>query len=147
MAVLTKSSILNGINQPQKVEIESLGGELWLRPLSSAEVDEIINIEARGFGKFEATNTNRTKGKRIQKGESISRGQMDVTKMNEAEAKAKYTAIFKSLDNPKNEDDPWEYEDITHLPPNVTKEIKDKIDEISGVNVSEDDVEDFPEDE
>lgn len=147
MAVLTKSSILNGIDKPQKIMIESLGGELWLRPLSSAEVDEIVNIEAKGYGKFEATNTNRTKGKRLQRGESISKGQMDVSKMNEAEAKAKYTAIYMSLDNPKNEDDPWEYGEITKLPPKVTKEIKMKVDEISGVEVSEEDIEDFPEDE
>lgn len=147
MVVLTKSNILNGINQPQKIKIKSLGGELWLRPLSSAEMDEIINIEAKGYGKFEATNTSKTKGKRIQRGESISRGQMDVSKMNTAEAEAKYAAIFKSLDNPKNEDDPWSLEEIQKLPPKVTTEIKDKVDEISGVNVSEEDVEDFPEDE
>lgn len=147
MVVLTKSSILNGVNNPQKVQIKSLDGELWLRPLSSSEVDEIVNIEARGFGQFEATNTNRTKGKRQLKGESISKGKMDVTKMNEAEAKAKYTAIFMSLDNPKNSDDPWTFEEIRLLPKNVTNEIKEKVDTISGVNVEEADVDDFPEDE
>ena len=56
MTVLRKADILMGVDSPKKIEIEALGGELWLRPLSSAEANEILNIEAQGYGTFNASN-------------------------------------------------------------------------------------------
>ena len=144
MAVLKKSDILQGIDKPRKITIESLNGELWLRPLSSVEITEIVNIEAEGYGKWEATNTQ--KGRRLEKGEALTKGSMDLAKLNSAEARSKHECVLKGLDNPKNDDDPWTLEDIRRLHQNIIDEIYDKVMEISGANTSEADVKNFPAD-
>ena len=59
MAILTKSSILEGIHKPKQITIESLDGDLWLRPLSSAELDEASYIEAKGLGNVEQNTRSR----------------------------------------------------------------------------------------
>ena len=74
MAILNKSDILLGIDSPRKVKIETLNGEIWLRPLSSAEVNEILNIEAEGLGTFQASNI---------RGQTSTDGKMNLAKMQE----------------------------------------------------------------
>ena len=44
--ILKKSQILQGINDPKPVFIESLNGELWMRPLSSAELHRNKSIRS-----------------------------------------------------------------------------------------------------
>lgn len=144
MAILKKSDILQGIDKPRKINIETLGGELWLRPLSSSEITEIVNIEAEGYGKWESTTSQ--KGRRFEKGESLTKGSMDLAKLNSAEARSKHECIYKSLDNPKNEEDPWELEDIRRLHQNIVNEIYDKVMDISGANTTEKEIQNFPED-
>ena len=146
MAIIKKADVLHGILDPKKIEIKSLGGELWLRPLSSAEVDEINQIEAEGYGNYETNSKNQTRGKNLSVGETISKGKINVLKMQKATTKAKYTAIVKSLDNSRNEDDPWTLEDIKALKQDQVDEIHEKVQEISGMNVTEQDVDDFPQD-
>ena len=97
MAILTKSDILQGINDPKKVEIEALNGELWLRPLSSAEIDEITNIEAQGYGTFNASSRQKN---------TVAEGKMNLPKMQEKSNEAKYAAIHKSINNDKY-DEEW----------------------------------------
>lgn len=135
MVVLTKSSILQGIKQIQKINIKTLDGELYLRPLSSAEVNEVLNIEAEGYGNFEAN----ARGRRTD-----ASGKMNLKRMNEASANAQYTAIFKSINNEKNEE--WSEDDVKDLPKDVVEELYDHIMRISGAEVSESDVANFPED-
>ena len=147
MAIIKKADVLHGILDPKKVQIESLGGELWLRPLSSAEVDEINQIEAEGYGNYETNSKNQTRGNKTSIGETISKGKINVLKMQKATTKAKYTAIYMSLDNSKNEDDPWEMGDIQALKQDQVDELHKKVQEISGMNVSEEDIETFPQDE
>jgi len=137
MAILTKNQILQGINQITKVKIEALDGELWLRPLSSAEVNEILNIEAQGYGTINANNNAR--------GQTQAEGKMNLAKMQEKQAEAKYTAIHKSINNDKSSDE-WSYEEIKDLPSNAIDEIYNKIMELSGADVTERDVKQFPED-
>ena len=141
MVILKKSDILDGIDKPRKIFIDALEGELWLRPLSSAEITEIVNIEAEGYGKWESTNTQ--KGRRMEKGENLTKGYMHLAKLNSAEANAKYECAYKSLDNPKNEEDPWELEEVKKLPHNAIKEIYEKVFQMSGANTTEADVKDF----
>ena len=93
MAILTKATILNGIDNPQKVKIETLKGEIWLRPLSSAEVNEVMNIEAQGMGTFNAAQI---------KGQTKADAKMNLAKMQEKQNEATYIAIHKSINNPKN---------------------------------------------
>ena len=134
MTILKKSDILLGIDEPRQIFIESLGGEIYLRPLSSAEVNKVVEIEAEGLGNFEASNLNR---------KTSATGKMNLKKMNEASAKAQYEAIYLSINNPKNEDDPWELEDVKKLPHNAIKEIYEKVFQMSGANNTEADVKDF----
>lgn len=139
MATLTKSSILKGINKIESVTIDSLDGELWLRPLSSAELDEINCIEAEGLGNIEQN----MKGQRINKATQTTK--LNVLKVTQASNKAKYELIRLSLDNPKNTEE-WSIEEIQQLPINVTDEIEQKVREISGVDVTKRDVKNFPSD-
>jgi len=135
MAILTKSSVLQGIKEIRKVTIETLKGEIYLKPLSSAEVNEVLNIEAQGYGKFKASNTNRV---------SQAQGEMDLAKMQKASAEAHYEAIHKSINNEKNSDE-WTIEDLKQLPQNAIDEIYEKVMDISGANVTEADVKQFRE--
>jgi hypothetical protein len=136
MTILKKSDILQGIDTPKKIQIESLQGEIWLRPLSSAEVDEILNIEAEGFGTFNAKSN---------RGQTNAEAKMNLPKMQEKQAEAKYIAIHKSINNPKNNDE-WEITEIKTLPADAVNEIYNKVMDLSGASVTTRDVENFPED-
>lgn len=135
MAVLKKSDILLGIDDPRKIMIETLGGEIYLRPLSSSEVNLIVGIEAAGYGNFEASNRNR---------QTEASGKMNLAKMNEATAKAQYEAIYLSINNDKN-DDEWTKDEIQMLKKDAITELYENVMEISGVNTTEKDIKSFPE--
>ena len=137
MAILTKSDILQGINNPKKIEIEALNGELWLRPLSSAEVNEILQIEAQGYGTFNASSRQK---------QTLAEGKMNLAKMQEKSAEAKYVAIHKSINNDKSNDE-WTMEELKEFNKNAIEEIYEKVMDLSGVDVTEKDVKNFPENE
>ena len=134
MAILNKSDILLGIDNPQKIEIETLNGEIWLRPLSSAEINEIMNIEAEGIGTFKASSI---------KGQTTTDGKMNLAKMQEKSNEAKYIAIHKSINNDKG--DEWTLEELQQLPADAVNEIYDQVMRISGAEVTTADVKKFPE--
>ena len=136
MAILTKATILNGIDNPVKVEIEALQGEIWLRPLSSAEVNEVLNIEAEGLGTFNASNI---------RGQTSTDGKMNLAKMQEKQNEAHYIAIHKSINNDKNNDE-WTIDELQQLPSDAIKEMYDQVMKISGAEVTTQDVKQFPED-
>lgn len=135
MAILKKSDILLGIDDPRPITIESLGGEVYLRPLSSSEVNEIVNIEAKGYGVFDA----KTRGKSAD-----ASGKMNLTKLNEAEAEAKYQAIYLSINNPKG--DEWTLEELQALHSDQIDELYENVMRISGAGITEEEVKRFPED-
>jgi hypothetical protein len=137
MTLLTKADILQGVDAPKKILIEALQGEIWLRPLSSAEVHEVQHIEAEGYGNFQARNA---------RGQTNTEGKMNLAKMQVKQAEAKYEAIYKSINNPKNTDE-WTYDDLKKLPTDAVNEMYDHVLEISGVEVTEADIKQFPEDE
>jgi hypothetical protein len=137
MTLLTKSDILQGINDPKKVEIETLNGELWLRPLSSAEIDEITNIEAQGYGTFNASSRQKN---------TVAEGKMNLPKMQEKSNEAKYTAIHKSINNDKY-DEEWTLTELKQFNKKAINEIYEKVMDLSGVEVTEGDVKQFPENE
>ena len=137
MSILSKSEILQGIDNPQKIQITALNGELWLRPLSSAEVNEVQNIEAQGYGIFNATN---------RQNQTTTDGKMNLAKMQEKTAEAKYIAIHKSINNPKNKDN-WEIDEIKQFKSDAINEIYDHVMKLSGVEITEADVKQFPENE
>ena len=121
MALLKKSDILKGINDPEKITINALDGELWLRPLSNSELDEIDKIESKGMESYKTTSKSRGK---VQ-GETVANGEI----------------------NPKNQDDPWTEEDINQLKRDAIEELIEKIDALSGVGVTKGDIDKFPEDD
>ena len=135
MTILKKSDILQGIDTPKKILIETLNGELWLRPLSSAEVNEILNIEAEGLGTFSASNI---------RGQTSADGKMNLAKMQEKQNEARYLAIHKSINNDKG--DEWTLEEIQQLPADAVTEIYDHVMKISGAEVTTADVKQFPAD-
>lgn len=137
MAILTKSDILQGISNPKKIKIEALDGELWLRPLSSAEVNEVLHIEAEGYGTFNATSN---------RGQTMADGKMNLPKLQEKQAEAKYMAIFKSINNDKCNDE-WTIDEIKQFKSDAIDELYDHIMKISGADTTERDVKQFPEDE
>ena len=137
MTLLTKSDILQGINDPKKVEIKSLNGELWLRPLSSAEIDEITNIEAQGYGTFNASSRQKN---------TVAEGKMNLPKMQEKSNEAKYTAIHKSINNDKY-DEEWTLTELKQFNKKAINEIYEKVMDLSGVEVTKGDVKQFPENE
>ena len=54
MVVVKKSDILKGVKKIEKVKIDALDGdEMYLRPLSQAEINEVDEIEAKAMGIFE----------------------------------------------------------------------------------------------
>ena len=138
---LKKSDILKGINDPKEIRIEALDGTLWLRPLSNAELDEIDKIEAKGMESYETNSKSRG---RIQ-GETIAKGKINIHLATVNGAKARDRKVEMSLDNPKNNDDPWTLEDIGKLSRGAVNEIVDAIDELSGIEVTKEEIDQFPE--
>lgn len=144
MSTLTKSQILQGIKVPKSITINALNGELWLRPLSSAELDEASYIEAKGLGNVE--QNTRSKSTNITTANVNQNNKLNVEKVTRAQDEAKYLLIFKSLDNSKNEADPWTLEEIKELPIDATDEILREVRKLSGVDVTKGDVQKFPHD-
>ena len=135
MAILKKSDILLGIDDPRPITIKSLGGEVYLRPLSSSEFNEVVNIDSKGYGVFDA----KTKGKNTD-----ASAKMNLVKMNEAAAESKYHAIFLSINNGKG--DEWTKEEIQTLHSDQIDELYENVMKISGAETTEADVKRFLED-
>lgn len=135
MAILKKSDILLGIDDPRKITIKTLGGEVYLRPLSSSEVNEVVGIESKGFGLFDAKAMGRN---------ADATGKVNLAKVNEAAAESKYRAIFLSINNPKN--DEWSMEELEKLHSDQIEELYENVMRISGAETTEADVKRFPED-
>lgn len=136
--VLTKKDIISGINNIQRVTIESLGGEIYLQPLSEAQLSDLDLIEAKAMGVYESSQKGRQ--------DAINKGKINLAKATEASAEARIAKISLSINNEKNQDT-WTDEEIGLLPRNVIEELITKINEISGVNTTKREVENFPENE
>lgn len=136
MALLSKNDILKGINNIEKVEIESLGGEIYLRPLSEAELQDLDLIEAKAMGVYESTQKGRS--------DTLNKGKINLAKATEASNEARIKKIELSINNEKNAED-WTPDEIKSLSREAINELNDKIDELSGVEIKKRDVEKFPE--
>ena len=147
MALLKKQDILSGVDTPEKVEIKTLNGELWLRPLSSFELSEVEEIEAKAIGEMETNETAQRAGRTIGRSETVSRGKINLARANKASMNARVTMVHMSLDNPKNSDDPWSEDDIRQLKRDAFNEIVDHVRRLSGAEITTADIESFPENE
>lgn len=154
--VLSKEDILRGVNDPELVEIESLGGEIPLRPLSKNEWHKIEKIEAKAYGKFEANEEAiraAQKGKRQAKGKSKmhTKGIIDLEKQTKAEFEGKTEALYLSMNNNHKEASDWTKEEIQQLKSNAFDEIFTAVQKLSGVDIDNEedlkkDIDSFPED-
>lgn len=136
--VLRKEDILGGINNIQKCNIESLGGEIYLKPLSESQLNELDLIEAKAMGVYESSQRGRS--------DALNKGKINLAKATEASNEAKIAKIKLSINNEKNPDT-WTEEDIGLLPRNAVEELIENINEISGINTTTREVEKFPEDQ
>jgi hypothetical protein len=148
--IIRISDIVDGTSKEEKYMIKSLNGEVWLRPLSQAEINEISEIEAAAIGTFETnekSNNSRNRAKNIRS-QLESKGKLSVLKTTQAQNQAKIKAVAYSLDNSKyaEEKELINEEELLKAPSNVIEEIYEKVQEISGLNNTEleSDVEEFP---
>lgn len=136
MVVLTKSALLNGAKHAEKVELESVGGEIYLRPLTQAEVNVYESYVPQAMGTFE---TNEKRGRR--KGTDINTsGKVNLAKTSSAQAEAEAYAVATSM---TCKDEEWTEEDVKGLDRVVFKEIFEHVKRLSGIE--EEDLEEIEE--
>lgn len=148
--IIRISDIIEGTSKEEKYMIKSLNGEVWLKPLSQKEINEISEIEAAAIGTFETnekSNNSRNRARNIRS-QLESKGKLSVLKTTQAQNQAKIKAVAYSLDNSKyaEEKELINEEELLKAPSNVIEEIYEKVQEISGLNNTEleSDVEEFP---
>lgn len=139
--ILTKAEILQGIQKVETVCIKSLKGEVKIRPLSAAEWDSVGEIEAKALGDFE-TEEKAFRGQR-KKGSMASKARINIEQQTKASNEAKYKAVSLAL-SVDGED--WSVEEVQSMPAAALKEIYENVQRISGVDLEEEDVEQFHED-
>ena len=132
MGLLSKDKILKGIEKVETVYIESLGGEVKIRPLSSSEWQEIVIEEQKGIGevKLKVGSLQQTDG-------TMS---IDLAKQTIAsfKAKVKAVAIAMSVDGEE-----WTEEEVRQLLPGVVDEIFEAVRDISGITIEERELDNF----
>ena len=132
MGLLTKDRILKGIEKIETVYIESLEGEVKIRPLTSAEWQEIVVEEQKGIGqvKLNVGSLRQTDG-------TMS---IDLAKQTVAsfKAKVKAVAIAMSVDGEE-----WTEEEVRQLLPGVVDEIFEAVRDISGITIEERELDNF----
>ena len=143
---LRKEDILKGVNDPELILIETLGGELPLRPLSKAEWSQIEKMEARGYGTFEANETAQRGRRKLKGGKVETKGKINLEKQAEADFKGKLEALHLSMNNSHHECDQWSKKEIESLKSSTFDEIYNKVRELSGVTVEKEEIDEFPED-
>lgn len=146
--VLTKSQILNGVKEVERIYIKKLGDKVALRPLSNGEWNEIEAIQNDAIGEY--TTTERAKQasrkQRIQS-QMEAQAKINIKETNKAEAEAKVEAVYLSLDNDVYKDDPFTREEVDGMKRGVVDEIYEKVRILSGLEDDdlEKEVKDFPE--
>jgi len=108
----------------------------------------IEDIEAKAYGIFETSETAQRKGVRDRQmaSEMFTKGKVNIAKMSQAAYRGKVESLYLSLNNNHPESEKWEKEDIEKLPGKVFDEIFDKIRDMSGVDITEEEIKTFPED-
>lgn len=143
------SDIIDGTQKVESYYIKSLKGEVFLRPLSQAEINEISEIEAAAIGTFETNekshNNVRSRTQNI-KSQLESKGKLSVLKTTQAQNRAKIKTVAYSLDNKEYAEEKVTEEELLKAPSAVIEEIYNKVQELSGLNNNdlESDVEEFP---
>lgn len=144
------SEILGGIQKVQWINIESLGAELPLRPLSQTEISELEEREAKGYGDYTSESKSRNKGRRQVKGETFTKGKVNIYQQTKTTNEIKARAVSLSLDNPEfDKGDNTNIEEVvTSFDKVIFEEIYKNVREISGMDDEpeelNEEVENFP---
>lgn len=126
--ILTKKAILDGCNHIEKVKLNNIDGEVYIRPLNQAEVTEYNRITAKAMGVLET-------------GRRQPNVKVNVEKTTVATTEAQAYAIATSL-NCKN--DEWSIEEVKGLDGALFKELFDEVAKLSGLDTNvEKEVENF----
>lgn len=147
--VVTKEQVLKSVDKPELIFIKALDDEIPLRPLSKTELMQVEKIETKAYGVFETNETAHRKGVRQTKSlksELQTKGKVDLAKQSEASFKGKVAAIHLSINNDHPDAEKWDKSEIERMPGKVFDEIFEQVQILSGVDITEEDVDDFPED-
>ncbi len=131
MAKLTKADILKGVDQVKTLYLESMGGEVDVRPLTEGEWAEIeatrgSGAKIKGSPKFDKNGNFDIRG--MQQDLQVV---IDSKEMQELEFEAKAKAVAYGL---STEGEVWTVDEVRQLRPvGVVNEIAEFVFEISGV--------------
>lgn len=148
--VIKKEDLLSGKNRIQKIKIEALDDELYLRPLTRAEFSECEAIENRALGDYVTSEQSKRRGRRQKPKSSINtEGKVNIEKVSKATYESEKHMIYLSINNEENNKHGLKFteDEIGQFDTPVFVEIAAHVKEISGLDVTEEEVKNFPEDE
>jgi len=128
--VLSKKDILRSIDDSETVYIETLGGKVRIRPISSGEYEEVQALEYKGL------NT-RTRGIRpgMSSREAREKTELNIDLAENSKNEFKANCLIAAYGLSVDEDEQWSVEEVrNHLPPGAPREIAERVREISGIN-------------
>lgn len=150
MVIIDKSDLFGGKNKIEKVKLESADKEVFLRPLTRAEVSVCEAIENKALGDYTTNEQTNRKGRRQKpKSHVTTEGKVNIEKVTKANFESECKMIHYSWDNEENTKRGLTLteEEIGKMHPPIFAELITHIKRISGLDITEDDVKDFPEDE
>lgn len=122
--VLTKAAILQGIEECKLIEVESLGGSVWIRRLGDGDIAEIEATQVRSGRMYE----EKGKDEEGEDGPEQVRGLVSIPPdefaRNMREARQKAVAV--ALTNRKNGDE-WTVQEVARLGRKVVNEIAEEV--------------------
>ena len=148
--VLKKEDLLSGKNRIQKIQLETVGDEIYLRPLTRAEVSECESIENRALGDYTTNEQSNRKGRRQKPKSSINtEGKVNIEKVSKAAYESEKYMIYLSINNDENHKHGLDFteEEVGQMDTPVFNEIVAHVKDISGLDVTEEEVQDFPQNE
>ena len=127
--LLTKAQILEGMNRRETIYVESLGGHVVIRPLSSGEWAAVQAAQLAGFTQTVRPETK--KGKKGEKDESNPDMElaMDLGRIITNEYESQVLAVFHGMVS----EEKWTLEQVRNIPHQALEEIATEVFEITGV--------------
>lgn len=136
MVILTKETLLKGVNNIKKVELETVDGSVYIRPLNHSEVTHYNSITAKALGDIQ-TDGGRRKG-------VSANFKINLEKSTLATSEAQAYAVATSLSCKEQE---WSEGEVQKLDGALFNEIFKAVAELSGLDTDvESEVDNFLED-
>lgn len=148
MGLIDKADLFGGKNKVEKIKLEN-GKDVYLRPLTRAEVSQCEAIENKALGDYTTNEQSNRRGRRQKpKSHITTEGKVNIEKATKAAFESECKMIYLSWDNEENtkRDITLTEEEVGDIHPKLFNELVFHVKEISGLNITEDDVKTFPED-